>query len=476
MLAKKNISFKMSLVPIIVLLAAGALSVFVWKVGMLLPLISGIIVTALIGYYHGNSWGELEDGLTEGVSLALQPVFILIIVGSIIGTWIASGIIPSLIFYGLKIINPEFFLPLAAIITAVVSTSTGTSFTSIATVGIALMAVGNGMGFAAPITAAAVISGAFFGDKLSPLSDTTNVAPAIVKCDLFEHVGHMLWDTLPAFILSLLLYYFAGINQLVEGSAGIAQINELTSGLANIFNISPILLFVPLLTIVFAIKKIPAVPALISVSFLGGIFAFIFQGASVSKVLSAFTFGFKSNTGQQMLDSLLSRGGITSMGSTIILLITATALGGIMRKTGILDSILNKFISLIKNKKQLGLAALISSLLTGISTGAQFLAIIIPGSLFTPTYKKFNLHTKNLSRAVEAAGTVGITLVPWSVPAVFAASTLGPDPAAFIPYLFFPMLVILINVIYTITGFTMVQAEEETSEVGTQKEIKQSAE
>lgn len=457
----KQISFVVALIPVLVLIIMGALSVFVWKVGMLLPLISGITAAALIGFYYNQSWNQLEEGLKNGVTQALQPIFILIIVGSIIGSWILSGIIPSLIYFGLKIINPTFFLPLTALITAVVSTSTGTSFTSIATIGIALMAVGNGMGFSAAVTAAAVISGAFFGDKISPLSDTTNIAPAVVDCSLFEHIEHMLWDTLPAFLLSLVLYYFLGINQITSAAAGAEEINNLINSLDKIFNISPLLILVPILTIFLALKKIPALPSLITVSAAGGLSALIFQGADIKEVFSAFTFGYQADTGQQMLNSLLNRGGINSMGSTIILLITATALGGIMRSTGILDAILNKFISLIKNKKQLGLAALISTFLIGFSTGAQILAIIIPGSLFKESYQKFGLHSKNLSRTVEAAGTVGITLVPWSVPAIFAANMLNVEASAFIPYLFFPILVILINIFYSLTGISTAEIEKE---------------
>jgi len=457
-----DISFVVALIPVLVLLITGALSVFVWKIGMLIPLLSGSTAAALVGVYYNKSWDQLENGLKNGVAQALQPIFILIIVGSIIGSWILSGIIPSLIYYGLKIINPSVFLPLAALITAVVSTSTGTSFTSIATVGIALMAVGNGMGFPAAITAAAVISGAFFGDKISPLSDTTNIAPAIVECDLFEHINHMFWDTIPAFLISLAIYYFLGINQMTEITSGIGEISSLMTGLQSVFNITPLLLLVPLLTIILAVKKIPAIPALISVSLVGGLFAVIFQGSSMQQVFSALSFGYQGSTGQQMLDSLLNRGGIASMGGTIILLILATALGGIMREVGILDAILNKFISLIKNEKQLGLTAIISTFLIGFSTGAQILAIIIPGSLFKESYKKFGLHTKNLSRTVEAAGTVGITLVPWSVPAIFAANMLEVEAAAFIPYLFFPILVILINVVYSLTGFSIAEADTDT--------------
>jgi NhaC family Na+:H+ antiporter len=249
---------------------------------------------------------------------------------------------------------------------------------------------------------------------------------------------------------------------MASNSSGINEINSLINGLEGIFNISPVLLLVPVLTIILAVKKIPAIPALISVSSIGGLFALVFQGSTIKEVFSAFSFGYQGSTGQQMLDSLLNRGGISSMGGTIILLIIATALGGIMREVGILDAILNKFISLIKNEKQLGLTAIISTFLIGFSTGAQILAIIIPGSLFKESYNQFGLHTKNLSRTVEAAGTVGITLVPWSVPAIFASNMLGAEATSFIPYLFFPILVILINIIYSITGFSIARAEEKT--------------
>jgi NhaC family Na+:H+ antiporter len=243
--SKKQIPFVVAVLPLLVLLFAGAFSVFFWKVGMLVPLFSGIISTALVGFIYGFSWDELETGLKEGVFKALQPILILIIVGSIIGTWISSGTIPSLIYYCLKFIKPEIFVPLAAFITAIVSTSTGTSFTSIATVGIALIAVGNGMGFPTPLTAAAIISGAFFGDKLSPLSDTTNIAAAVVDCDLFDHVGHMLWDTIPAFILSLVIYWLISLKHVSQGITNMAEVNSLLTGLEGVFNLNPLLLILP---------------------------------------------------------------------------------------------------------------------------------------------------------------------------------------------------------------------------------------
>ncbi|MDZ7671792.1 MAG: Na+/H+ antiporter NhaC [Halanaerobiales bacterium] len=456
---KRKMSFMTATLPILVLLLTGAFSVFYWRVGMMVPLISGVVATGIIGYVFDFSWDELLDGLKEGVTNALPAIFILLIVGTIIGTWILSGTIPAMIFYGLKFLTPSLFIPLAALITAIVSTTLGTSFTSIATVGIALIAVGNAMGFATPLTAAAIISGAFFGDKLSPLSDTTNIAAAMADCTLFEHVGHMLWDTIPAFIISLIIYWGVGQAQVGGGFEGTQQINTLMQGLESMFNITPLLFILPLITIVLAVRQTPAIPALLSMSILGGIFAMVFQSASLVEVLSSFTSGFSSNSDIGMINSLLSKGGITSMGGTIILLIIAAALGGIMQKVGILDTILEKMMSWINSTRKLLVTSLMTAFLIGLSTGAQVLAIIIPAKMFSNSFKEMGLHTKNLSRNVEAGGTVGITLVPWSVPAIFAAGMLGAQPAEFIPYLFFPMLVILINIFYGLTGISIAKVD-----------------
>ena len=459
---REKISFFTAVLPIIVLLLTGAFSVFYWKVGMIVPLLSGVVTTGIIGFVHNFKWEELQEGLKEGVANALPAIFILLIVGSIIGTWILSGTIPAMIFYGLKFLNPSLFVPLAALITAIVSTTLGTSFTSIATVGIALIAVGNAMGFATPLTAAAIISGAFFGDKLSPLSDTTNIAAAMAECKLFDHVGHMLWDTIPAFVISLIIYWGVGRSQMSGGFEGTEQINSLMQGLDSLFNITPLLFILPLITIFLAVRKTPAIPALLSMSVLGGIFAMFFQGASLVQVLGSFTSGFKSSSEFEMINSLLSKGGVTSMGGTIILLITAAALGGIMQKVGILDIILEKMMSWINSKRKLLVTSLATSFLIGLSTGAQVLAIIIPAKMFANSFRKMGLHTKNLSRNVEAGGTVGITLVPWSVPAIFAANMLGAEPAQFIPFLFFPMLVILINAFYGLTEISIAEVAVES--------------
>lgn len=282
----------------------------------------------------------------------------------------------------------------------------------------------------------------------------------MVGCTLFEHVGHMLWDTIPAFLVSLVLYYFVGIKYVSTSMTQPEELQAIFTGLEGAFNINLLLLLIPVITIVLAVKKVPAIPALITVSVLGGLCAIFVQGMNFGTILNVITSGFKSQTGVGMVDSLLSRGGITSMGGTIILLTFATALGGILETVGSLQYLLDSIMKKVKSDGQLMLATLFSGLAIGFATGAQLLAIIVPARMFAPAYKERNLHPKNLSRAAEAVGTVGINLVPWSVPAIFAHNILGVEPTQFIPYVFFAYLVILANAIYGYTGITITKLNE----------------
>jgi NhaC family Na+:H+ antiporter len=443
-----------AIIPLCILIAAAAFSILKWKAGMFVPLTAGIIATALLGIHLGYKWSDLERFLCDGVSRALVVVFMLLLVGTIIGTWILSGVIPTLIYYGLAFISPDVFVPTVAFTTGILSIATGSSFTSIATVGLAFMAVGQGMGFSPALVAGAVISGAFLGDKLSPLSDTTNVAPAMVDTDLFSHVRHMMWDTIPAFVLSLLLYWFLGMQY--SGTAGnLEQVEGMMSALEKTFTIHPLLLLLPALTIFIIVKRLPAIPSLLLVTVLGGVIAMLVQGSSFTQVVQSMTNGYSGESGVKELDSILNKGGMKAMFETIALVILATALGGILEGTGVFKAVLESFIQKVRSTGSLILSTVISTLVVGFASGAQFLAIILPARAFAKTYKERGLDTKNLSRCVEAAGTVGINLVPWSVPAFFAAKILGVSPTEFIPFIFFAFLVPLINVIYGFTGFTI---------------------
>ncbi|MER2090781.1 MAG: Na+/H+ antiporter NhaC [Sporosarcina sp.] len=468
---KKEVTLGMSIIPIVILIAAGASSIFIWKAGMHIPLMIGVIVAAVVAIHCGWGWNEVENMMIKGVARALPAVFILLIIGIIVGTWIASGVIPTMIYYGLSIIEPALFVPLVALITGIVSITLGSSFTSIATIGLAFMAIGEGLGFAPGLIAGAVISGAYFGDKLSPLSDTTNIAPAMAETDLFSHIKHMLWDTIPAFVVAIVLYWFVGNSVATTNAADTNGIDMIKTGLESVFVIHPLLLLMPVITIILMMKRVPAIPALTIVGLLGAILAVAIQGTSISSIVQVMTSGFSVETGVNTVDSLLNRGGLISMFGTVGLLIIATALGGILEETGSFEVVTRKMMANVRSTGTLISSTILSTFVVAFASGAQFLAIILPARTFVKTYKVMGIDTKNLSRCVEAAGTVGINLVPWSVPVVFAVSILGVSPGEFITYAFFAFLVPLINIIFGFTGWTITKKNYIESKIHIKGEI-----
>lgn len=469
---KKEMTFGLSIIPILALLIAAASSIFIWEAGMHIPLLIGVFAAAVVAKICAWRWDEIEKMMVNGVSRALPAVFILLIIGIIVGTWIASGVIPTMIYYGLSIIEPSLFIPLVALITGIVSITLGSSFTSIATIGIAFMAIGEGLGFPPGLVAGAVISGAYFGDKLSPLSDTTNIAPAMAETDLFSHIKHMLWDTIPAFVIALILYWFVGRSGAATHAVDTNDIDLLKTGLGDVFTIHPLLLLMPVFTIILMMIRVPAIPALTIVGLLGAVLAVIVQGSSISSIAKVMTSGFSVDSGVAAVDSLLNNGGLLSMLGTIGLLIIATALGGILEETGAFEVVTRKMIAGVRSTGTLISTTILSTFVVAFASGAQFLAIILPARTFVHTYKEMGIDTKNLSRCVEAAGTVGINLVPWGVPAIFAAGVLGVSPGQFIPYAFFAFLVPLINIIFGFTGWTITKKSyREKEEIKTEGAI-----
>ncbi|WP_100065419.1 Na+/H+ antiporter NhaC [Miniphocaeibacter massiliensis] len=459
--ARKPIPIYQAVIPFLAVIILGLLSVLKWKIGMNIPIIFGILVAAIIGLINGKKWNEMQKGLVDGVSRALPALFIMIIIGAIMGSWLQGGIISTLIYYGLKIISPEFFIPAACLVTAIVAVSTGTSFTSIATVGLALMVTGLGMGFSAPVLAGAIISGAYFGDCLSPLSDTPNLASAVTGTNLFDLIRHLAKTQIPALLISLIVFFFLGRNEAVNNMADLETIKGITNGLKDSFVISPFLLIVPMLTIVFSIKKVPAIPSLVFIAILGALCALFVQKAEIGSVLGTMTSGFVSETGNEMVDNLLTRGGINSMGGTIILLTSAVGLGGILEEIGALDAILNVILKGVKSDGSLVLVTVFSGLFVAFATGAQLLAIVIPARMYQSAFKERNLSNVNLGRISQSIGAIAINIVPWSVPALFAEKILGVPAIEFIPYVIFAFATIVVNIVYGYTGFTMEKKNKE---------------
>lgn len=438
-------------------------------------LILSAMVVAIMGMRLGFSWRELQDGMVHGVSLAMGAIFILLVVGSLIGTWIMAGIVPTMIYYGLQVLNPQVFYAACAVICALVAVSTGSSWTTASTIGIALVGIAAAFGLNLGIAAGAIISGAYFGDKLSPLSDTTNLAPAMVGTDLFTHIRHMLWTTIPSFVLAVIL--FTGIGVFGPEPAGEASLGIMLEALEGGFNIGWYLLL-PVAVVIFVIsKKVPAFPALLIGALLGGVFAVLFQQEVVLTYVgetdlpralalakgfwkSLFTT-FTAQTGNADLDLLLSRGGMASMLNTIWLIVTAMMFGAAMEKTGMLGVIAASVLSAAKSTGSLILATVATSIGANIVASDQYIAIVVPGRMFRAEFAKRGLDTRNLSRALEDSGTLTSPLVPWNTCGAFMASALGVPTFAYLPFAFFNLTNPVLSVIYGFTGFSIVKTAPE---------------
>lgn len=456
---RRNFSVGLALVPIITMIALIYISLQILQQGVHIALFLSTVVAASIALKAGYKWKEIEEYMIDSISSSMSAILILIIIGMIIGTWILSGIVPTMIVYGLKLISPKVFLLATLIICSVVSISTGSSWTTAGTVGIALIGIGDSMGIPLPMVAGAIISGAYFGDKMSPLSDTTNLAPAMAGADLFDHIRHMIYTTGPSFLIAGIIYGILGLK-FGGNSVDASQVNAIISGIESTFVISPVLLLAPLLIIVMVIKKVPAIPGLVGGVFLASLMAIAVQGTDLSSVFSAAYRGFSSETGIQAVDKLLSRGGLMDMWYTISLVTFALCFGGIMDRSGMLEVLANKILSSAQNTGSLILATLLTAIATNLFVGSQYMAIVIPGRMYAKAYEAKGLHPKNLSRCLEDAGTLTSALIPWNSGGAFMAATLGVSPLAYAPFAFINLINPVISAIYGYTGFTIEYLDE----------------
>ena len=444
-------------------------------------LILSAMVGAIIAMRNGFTWRQVQDGMVHGVSLAMGAIFILLVVGSLIGTWIMAGIVPTMIYYGLQVLSPKIFYAACVIICALVAVATGSSWTTAGTVGIALVGIASAFGLSLGITAGAIISGAYFGDKLSPLSDTTNLAPAMAGTDLFTHIRHMLWTTVPSIVIALILFTIIGFFGSATGESP-GDIATMLADLRGSFNIGWYLLL-PVAAVLYMIfKKMPAFPALLVGALLGGIFAMIFQQAVVLEyvgetslprflvLLKGFwmaLFGeFKAATGNAALDELLSRGGMASMLNTIWLIVSAMMFGAVMEKSGMLQVLASRILSVAKSTGGLIVATLATSIGANIIASDQYIAIVVPGRMFRAEYQKRKLDPKNLSRALEDAGTLTSPLIPWNTCGAYMSGVLGVATFAYLPFAFFNLMNPFISAFYGFTGFSIVKlTDEEVAEL-----------
>ncbi|MCL1809769.1 MAG: Na+/H+ antiporter NhaC [Clostridiales bacterium] len=438
------------------------------------PLVVSAILAAIVGKINGYKWAYLEQAVINTISRTMGAILILMCVGLLVASWLAAGIIPAMIYYGLAVLNQSIFLFAACIICGIVALSTGTSWGTAGTLGVAFIGIAKGLGIPEPVAAGAIISGGYFGDKISPMSDTTNLAPAVAGTTLFEHVRHQLWTAIPALVIALIGYLIIGFTTHGAGVADLESITSLREGIAASFNLNPLLLLAPVLVIVVIAMKIPALPGLTAGIALGMIFGGLFQGVPLADWFDTLHYGFAyeandamialggaAEEAQYVLEDLLSSDGMDGMFWTINLILCAMLFGGIMDGTGMLASVANGLLKVAKNTGALVTVTVLSGIVVNILAADQYLAIILPGKMYKEAFEDRKLDAKNLSRCLEGSGTVTSSLIPWNTCGATMSKFLGVSSGQYFRYAFFNLITPILNIIYGFTNFTMVKMTDE---------------
>lgn len=432
-----------------------------------IPLAIGFAITALVGWAQGYRWKDIEEGAFHVLHVAMPSVATLIVVGMLVATWIASGTVPMLIYYGLEIIDPSWFLAASMLLCSVISLSLGTSWTTVGTVGLALVGVGNAFGIPLYWTAGAVVSGAFFGDKISPLSDTTNLAAAVSETNVFDHIKNMMPTTVPAMLIAFVIYLLVGNT--ATNTAEVSQILAYQEGIKQHFEMG----FLPILPLIvvlgLAFFKVSPIPALFTGAALGAIVAAINYGYNLNEVLTFAQSGFKVSTEIPALDSLLNRGGVSSMTWTFTLVMFALAFGGALERTRCLESVVHAIMKLTTGFRGLQTNVILTSIATNVVSGDVYMSIALPGRMYAPEYDKLGYDRLNLSRAIEEGGTLVSPLVPWNAGGAFVMGALGLTVAGgdytnllYIPLAFACWLSPVIGILYAQMGWFSKKAESNT--------------
>ena len=446
---KKKVSFTESLIILAVLLIILGLAVIKFGLSPEVPVLFTVLLLTFWAKFRGFSWQEIQDGIKEGIGVAIIPIFIFILIGALIGLWIQAGIIPSIMVLGFKLINGSFFIPSVFVVCSIVGIAIGSGFTTISTVGIALFGIGASMNANPALVAGAIISGAVFGDKMSPLSDSTNLSSAVAESELFAHIKNMMWSTIPAFFVSLILFWILGNS----GQMDLTKIEKTSQILQSHFTISWWAIVPIILMLLCAWKKIPAISTLFINITATVIMIFIENPTySVKSLDNLIINGFVAKTADSSVNALLTRGGISSMMGTVALIISTLSLGGMLMKFEIVQSAMEPLVKHLKKPGRLITVTILSGICINLFVGEQYLSVILPGRAFKPAYDKISLSPLALSRVLEDGGSVINYLIPWGVAGSFAASTLGVPVLAFIPFTFFSLLSPVFSILSGITG------------------------
>lgn len=431
-----------------------------------LPLILAACVASFVARAHGYRWPELQDGMLNAIHMAMGAILILLVIGMLMGTWLAAGVVPALIQWGLELMSPSYFLPATCAVCSIVSLVSGSSWSTAGTVGLALIGVGEAMSIDPAMTAGAVISGAYFGDKLSPMSDTTNLAPAMAGTDLFTHIRHMLWTTGPAWLFAMIGFVYLGSG--LEASGSTESITAITGTLTAEFSPGIRHLIPPLVVAVLVIRKAPALPSLFAGAMAGAALGFGDQVRldadpllAFGEMMNAAMSGFAPDTGNAAVDELLARGGLSSMADTVMLILSAMIFGGVMERTGQLEVLARAALKHAKSTGSIIASTVLTSIGTNILAADQYISVVVPGRMYASAFRERGLHPKNLSRALEDGGTITSPLIPWNTCGAFMASTLGVATVAYLPYCLMNLANPLISIFYGYTGISIVKLEDD---------------
>ncbi|HEX5788801.1 MAG TPA: Na+/H+ antiporter NhaC [Woeseiaceae bacterium] len=460
-------SMLQSIAPIAVLVVLLASSV--WLFGSdssgganQMALIFAAAAGAIIAVRNGHAWRDVERAIIDGIGTAMGAMMILLAVGALIGTWLAAGTVPAMIYYGLELLHPKFFYAAACLICAVASLATGSSWTVAGTLGVGLIGVAIGFGVSPAITAGAVVSGAYFGDKMSPLSDTTNLAPAVAGTDLFTHIRHMVWTTAPSFTAALVLFAIVGFNVSIGSES--SSLTLMMDTLESSFAITPFALLPLVVVLAMASMKLPPLPTILTGAVLGAVLAFILQPdklvtlagdpalatpvAAFKGAWAALATGYVASTGVAEVDDLLSRGGMASMLNTIWLIISALAFGAVLEHAGMLERLIRSALAAAKSAGSLILATALTCIGANIVASDQYMAIVLPGRMFKAEFARRGLSARNLSRVIEDCGTLTSPLVPWNTCGAYMSAALGVATFAYLPFAFFNLINPVVSVLY----------------------------
>ena len=461
---RRKPTFRFAMLVMIAIISLTTVGMVVFKASITAMFLLSWLIVVPASMRLGYTNSEIEEFGFEVGKSAFQSNLIILSVGVLISTWIAAGTIPTIVYSGLTIITPKYFLLTALILCSLTSLATGTSWGTLGTSGIALMSIGNSMGIPAGLTAGAIISGAFFGDKMSPLSDSTNLAAAICKTDVITHMKHMMFTTVPAYLICIVLYTVIGFKY-ANNAIDYNQINQIKEVLSSTFNIGMVSLLPIIFLLVLLLLQKPPIVSILASAVLGGIIAVIQEGQKVGDLLNYVLNGYSIETGITYADKLLNRGGIMSMAETVLLVFIVFIVAGILQKTGFLEVLLKPMIDRIGNSraKLVGSTFVVSYFANAFSSSMMFTSVFV-GTIMSPLYKEFKLKPENLSRIIEDTATLGGPLIPWNSNAIFSSQTLGVSPFEFIPYCFLSWITPIISFIYGITGITMKTYEEQELE------------